>query len=90
VNTLTSPAARTIARAMQQFGAIMTDKSGALVTYAEDPRPQMARNGGVDPYIQLIDPDNLVPGGSEKYYALYDLPVERLQALPLDYGRPCR
>jgi len=87
VSTLTSPVARTMARAMQEYGLILTDKGGALVTYAEDPRPAMARNGGVDPYIALMDPDNLVPDGSEKYYALYDVPVDRLQALPVDYGR---
>ncbi|MEW9533168.1 hypothetical protein [Microbispora sp. NPDC049125] len=88
VNTLTSPAARTIARAMQEYGLIMTDKSGALVTQAEDPRPYMARHGGPDPYIELFDPDHLVPDGSEKYLVLSEIPVERLQALPLDYGRP--
>ncbi|GAA1260194.1 hypothetical protein GCM10009677_09280 [Sphaerisporangium rubeum] len=88
VSTLTSPAARTIARAMQEYGLIMTDKGGALVTYAEDPRLEMARNGGVDPYIKLFDPDDLVPDGAEKYYVLSEIPVERLQALPIDYGKP--
>jgi hypothetical protein len=87
VNTLTSPAARTIARAMQEYGLIMTDKGGALVTYAEDPRPYMASHGGVaDPYFALMDPDNLIPDGVEKYLILSDIPVERLQALPMDYG----
>nr|WP_062334449.1 hypothetical protein [Herbidospora sakaeratensis] len=88
VSTLTSPAARTIARAMQEYGLIMTDKGGALVTYAEDPRPHMARNGGVDPYFELFDPDHLVePDGPEKYFVLSEIPVERLQALPMDYGK---
>jgi hypothetical protein len=90
VTTLTSPAARTIARAMQHYGLIMTDKGGALVTQAEDPRPYMARTGGVDPYIELMDPDDLVPDGSEKYVILGEIPVERLQALPVDYGMPRR
>lgn len=88
VRTLTSPAARTIARAMQEYGLIMTDKGGALVTYAEDPRPYMARHGGPDPYTALFDPDDLVPDGSEKYVVLGEIPVDRLQALPYDYGRP--
>ncbi|MFC4592118.1 hypothetical protein [Sphaerisporangium corydalis] len=88
VRTLTSPAARTIARAMQEYGLIMTDKGGALVTYAEDPRPYMAAHGGADPYTALFDPDDVVPDGSEKYVVLSEIPVERLQALPLDYGRP--
>jgi hypothetical protein len=89
VNTLLSPAARTIARAMQEYGLIMTDKAGALVTQAEDPRPYMASHGGVDPYPALMDPDNLVPDGFEKYVILSQIPVTRLQALPLDYGKPC-
>jgi hypothetical protein len=88
ISTVRSPAARTIARAMQEYGLILTDKGGALVSYAEDPRLEMARNGGVDPYPALMDPDNLVPDGSEKYVILGDIPVDRLQALPLDYGRP--
>lgn len=68
---------------------ILTDKAGALVTYAEDPRPHLAANGGVDPYFALMDPDDLVPDGAEKYVILGEIPVERLQALPYDYGRPC-
>ncbi|MGI5184529.1 hypothetical protein ACQEVZ_50575 [Dactylosporangium sp. CA-152071] len=89
ISVVRSPAARTIARAMQEYGLIMTDKAGALVTYAEDPRPYMAANGGVDPYFALMDPDDIVPDGAEKYLILGDIPVERLQALPYDYGRPC-
>ncbi|GAB1821760.1 hypothetical protein [Herbidospora sp. RD11066] len=88
ISTLTSPAARTIARAMQEYGLIMTDKGGALVTYAEDPRPYMAANGGVDPYFTLFDPTDIIsPDGPEKYFVLSEIPVERLQALPMDYGR---
>jgi hypothetical protein len=90
VSTIRSPAARTIARAMQEYGLILTDKAGAVVTYAEDPRIEMATNGGVDPYFELMDPDHLVPDGSEKYVILGDIPVDRLQALPLDYGKPRR
>ncbi|GAA1819628.1 hypothetical protein GCM10009682_45210 [Luedemannella flava] len=91
VTTLTSPAARVIARAMQEYGLIMTDKAGALVTYAEDPRLYMPPGGGpdTDPYTLLFDPDNLVPDGVEKYVLLSEIPVNRLQALPLDYGKPC-
>lgn len=89
VNTLRSPAARTIARAMQEYGLIMSDKSGSLATQAEDPRPYMAANGGVNPYHLLVDPDNLIPDDdSYTWLTLADIPVERLQALPLDYGRP--
>ncbi len=89
VNTLRSPAGRTIARAMQEYGLIMSDKSGSLATQAEDPRPEMARNGGVNPYQLLIDPNDEIPDDDSYTWAvLADLPVERLQALPLNYGKP--
>lgn len=79
-STLKSPAARTIARAMQQYGLILTDKSDALITQAEDPRPHMAKNGGQNPYDDLL-------GGVPWYIALNDIPVDRLEALPIDYGK---
>jgi hypothetical protein len=80
VASLKSPAARTVARAMQQYGLILTDKSDALITQAEDPRPSMAENGGANPYDELL-------GGVPWYIALNDIPVDRLAALPLDYGK---
>jgi hypothetical protein len=82
-STLDSPAARVIARAMQEYGLILTDKSDALITQAEDPRPEMARNGGVNPYEEFL-------GGVEWHSILNEIPVDRLQALPMDFGRPCR
>jgi hypothetical protein len=86
VSTLYSPAARIIARAMQQYGLILTDKGGAVVTYAEDPRPYMAAHGGADPYQPLMDPNNLLPPGLAHYVILDQIPLNRLQALPLNYG----
>jgi hypothetical protein len=81
VTTLGNPAARTIARAMQEYGLILTDKSDALITWAEDPRPYMLHNGGSNPYDELF-------GGVEWHSVLNEIPVDRLQALPLHYGRP--
>jgi hypothetical protein len=91
-DTLITPAARTIARAMQQYGLILTDKAGALVTQAEDPRPLEAADGGVDPYNQLFDPTGtgLIPESLTRYLVLIGIPVNRLQALPLNYGEPGR
>lgn len=88
VNTLLNPAARTIARAMQQYGLILTDTAGALVTQAEDPRPLEAADGGVDPYNQLFDPTGLLPESLSRYLVLAGIPIDRLQALPLNYGEP--
>jgi hypothetical protein len=86
VNTLYSPAARTIARAMQKYGLILTDMGGAVVTMAEDPRPYEATHG-VNPYPALMDPDNLLPPGDWQY-VLTQIPIDELQALPLNYGEP--
>jgi len=90
VNTLIDPAARTIARAMQQYGLVLTDTAGALVTQAEDPRPLEAGNGGVDPYNQLFDPTGtgIIPESLSRYLVLVGIPLNRLQALPLNYGEP--
>ncbi len=87
VSTLYSPVARMIARAMQVYGAIITDKGGALATQAEDPRPYEASHGGVNPYPALLDPQNLYPGYAQ-YVVLNEIPLSRLQALPLNYGQP--
>ncbi|HLJ99216.1 MAG TPA: hypothetical protein VKU39_04840, partial [Streptosporangiaceae bacterium] len=89
VNTLYGPAARTIARAMQQYGLIVTDKGGAVVTMAEDPRPYEATHRGVNPYPALMDPDHLLPPGGWQY-VLTQIPIDELQALPLNYGEPAR
>jgi hypothetical protein len=88
VTTLRSPAARTLARAMQEYGLIMTDKAGSLATQGEDPRPLMARTGGTDPYRDLIDPNHEFPADVYPYIVLAEIPVDRLQALPLNYGQP--
>jgi len=90
VNTLLNPAARTIARAMQRYGLVLTDTAGALVTQAEDPRPLEAANGGADPYDKLFDPTGtgIIPESVSRYLVLAGIPISRLQALPLNYGEP--
>ena len=88
IRTLSSPGARIVARAMQEYGLIMTDKAGSLATQAEDPRPYMAHNGGVDPYDEFFDPNHERPPDTYSWAGLAEIPVERLQALPLNYGRP--
>jgi hypothetical protein len=89
VSTLYSPAAQTIARAMQKYGLIVTDMGGAVVTMAQDPRPYEATHGGVNPYPALMDPDHLLPDGDWQY-VLTQIPIDQLQALPLNYGEPTR
>ncbi len=87
VSTLYSPAAQIIARAMQQYGLIVTDHGGSVVSYAQDERPYEAAHGGVNPYTALEDPDNVLPP-AERPYVLTQIPVTELQALPLNYGQP--
>ncbi|MGH3609493.1 MAG: hypothetical protein ACRDRD_15575 [Pseudonocardiaceae bacterium] len=74
-----SPGALTIARAMQQYGLIVTDTSGAVAVDAEDPRPYET-NGAPDPYTSLF------PGG--QYSWLQGIPWQDLQAMAWDYGKP--
>jgi hypothetical protein len=84
---LYSPVARMIARALQVYGAIITDKGGAVVTQAQDPRPYEKSHRGVNPYPALLDPKNRYPGYAQ-YAVLAEIPLNQLQALPLSYGKP--
>ena len=51
--------------------------------YWDYPRPFTAGHGGVNPYDALF-------GGVPWYSVLDGIPVDRLQALPVDYGKPRR
>lgn len=80
VTTLPNPAERTIAKAMQDYGMILTDTSGAVDIQAEDPRPYMAaHNTTTNPYDALF-------AGAPSYSVLKDIPLARLQVLAKDYG----
>lgn len=87
VSKLYSPVARMVAKAMQVYGAIVTDKGGAVVTYAQDPRPYEASHHGTNPYPHLLDPKNRYPGFAQ-YVVLNEIPLNLLEALPLNYGEP--
>lgn len=80
VTTLPNPAERVIAKAMQDYGMILTDTSGAVSMQAEDPRPYMAaHNTTTNPYDALF-------AGAASYAVLQDIPLSRLQVLAKDYG----
>jgi hypothetical protein len=82
VNTLPNATERTIAKAMQDYGMILTDKGGSVVMQAEDPRIYMAQHGTTtNPY------DAIFAAGGGAYTVLQDIPIERLQVLPKDYGQ---
>lgn len=80
VTTLPNPAERIIAKAMQDYGMILTDTSGAVTMQAEDPRPYMAaHNTTTNPYDGIF-------AGAASYAVLQDIPLSRLQVLAKDYG----
>jgi hypothetical protein len=74
-----SPGALMIARAMQQYGLIVTDAAGAVVIQAEDPRPYET-NGAPDPYTSFFS--------GPQYTWLQGIPWQHLQAVAWDYGKP--
>jgi hypothetical protein len=81
VSTLPNAAERTIAKAMQDYGMLLTDTSGAVDIQAEDPRPyQAAHNTTTNPYDAIF-------GGTPSYAVLADIPIDRFQVLPQDYGK---
>jgi hypothetical protein len=68
-----------IAKAMQTYGAIVTDTSGAVSMQAEDPRPYMV-SGAPNPYASFFT------GPSSNW--LTDIPWQDLQAVAWNYGEP--
>lgn len=69
-----------IAKAAQKYGFVVWDKAGALSIRAQNPKSYTAL-GQVDPYIALF-------GGKPSYAILNGFPWERLQFMPMNYGRP--
>ena len=75
-----SSAGKTIARAAQQYGFVVWDKAGALSIRAQNPKSYTAL-GKENPYPALF-------GGRPSYAVLNGFPWDRLQFLPMDYGKP--
>ncbi len=66
-----------IARAMQRYGLIVTDKSGSVAIQGEDPRP-FELGGAPNPYLSYFS----------GWEWLQDLPWQDLQAVVFNYGKP--
>jgi hypothetical protein len=75
-----SPVGKIIARAAQRYGFVVWDKAGAITLRADNPKSYTQR-GEKDPYPELFD-------GKPAWSILQGLPWERLQFLPMDYGKP--
>ncbi|WP_157754748.1 carbohydrate-binding domain-containing protein [Nigerium massiliense] len=75
-----SPIGMIIARAAQEYGFVVRDNTtGPVVVYAEDADPYV-RAGKGNPYTEMF--------GSQQHLWMNGFPWDRLQALPMDYGKP--
>lgn len=72
-----SRTAKIVAEALQTYGMVVRDKSGSVTFYARN----VVAEGGSDPYPELF-------GGEPGWRVLAGIPWDRLQALPVDYGKP--
>ncbi|UUZ55388.1 hypothetical protein LP419_06540 [Massilia sp. H-1] len=71
---------KTIAKAAQKYGFVVWDKAGAISLRAQNPKTYTAM-GQVNPYPTLF-------WGKPSYAVLDGFPWDKLQFLPMDYGKP--
>ena len=76
-----TPSATMVAKAAQKYGFIVTDKAGAVAVRAES-GAEVQRATGVDPWGELMQ-------GARPSQVLRGFPWDRLQVLPMDWGKPC-
>lgn len=74
------PVARIIAKAAQKYGFVVWDKAGSISLRAQNPKSYTAL-GEVNPYAPLFN-------GTADYALLDGFPWNRLQFLPMNYGKP--
>ena len=74
------PVGKIIAKAAQKYGFVVWDKAGAITLRAQNPK-SYTKLGQPDPYPALFQ-------GTPAYAILNGFPWERLQFLPMDYGKP--
>jgi len=75
-----SPVGKMIARAAQKYGFVVWDKAGAITLRADNPKA-FTQRGEKDPYPEIF-------GGKPAWSILQGMPWERLQFLPMNYGKP--
>jgi hypothetical protein len=73
------PIGKIIAKAAQKYGFVVWDKAGAITLRAQNPK-SYTQLGQPDPYVALFN-------GTPTYAILEGLPWDRLQFMPIDYGR---
>ena len=74
------PIARIVAKAAQVYGFVVWDKSGGISIRLQNPYSYL-QVGQADPYVEMF-------AGTPRYAILTGIPWERLQFLPIDYGKP--
>jgi hypothetical protein len=74
------PIGKIIAKAAQKYGFVVWDKAGGISLRAQNPK-SYTKLGQADPYPALFK-------GTPTYALLNGFPWERLQFLPMDYGKP--
>jgi glycosyltransferase involved in cell wall biosynthesis len=74
------PVARAIARAAQIYGFVVWDQAGSISLRLENPKPYTL-SGQDDPYKQLF-------GGTPAYSIMNRFPWDKMQFMPMDYGKP--
>jgi hypothetical protein len=74
------PVAKMVAKAGQKYGFVVWDKAGAISLRFENPK-SLTLVGQTDPYAALFN-------GVPSYAILDGIPWNRLQFLPVNYGKP--
>jgi hypothetical protein len=74
------PLAEMVALAAQEYGFIVVDQGGATGVYTESGAAEEAATG-TDPWEEAL-------GDARAYEVLKDFPWDRLEAMPMDYGKP--
>jgi hypothetical protein len=70
---------KVIAKAIQKYGMVVRDTSGAVNLYAENATPYINLGKG-NPYTNLF-------GGQPAYAVMNNFPWDKVQVLPKDYGK---
>ncbi len=74
------PIAKAIAKAAQTYGFVVWDKGGSVALRAENPK-RYTTMGLPSPYPSLFD-------GTPNYNIMDRFPWDKMQFLPMNYGRP--
>ncbi|HEX4635425.1 MAG TPA: hypothetical protein VH189_04535, partial [Rhizomicrobium sp.] len=74
-----SPVAKIVAKAAQTYGFVVWDKAGSISLRFENPLV-FTQAGQPDPYPEILN-------GAAAHSVLAGIPWDRLQFLPMDYGK---